>query len=75
MNKTAEAKQGVKQWRKMNDFFPSDKDKKEFEISFQGDVDFLHCPTCKEIMQRVFVRAGDTPIFSGWGPCRCEPKQ
>jgi hypothetical protein len=74
MDKTAKANQSVKQWIEMNDFFPSDKEKKGFEIAFDG-ASLIKCPLCGEALQQVFIRAGDALIFSGWGPCRCSPKQ
>lgn len=79
MNKATKVNQGVKQgkleWIKMNDFFPSEKDKKEFEIGHDNSKGGVRCPLCDELIGQAFIRAGDTPIFSGWGPCSCSPKQ
>lgn len=59
------------EWMKMNDFFPSEEFKTEFEISDKEGGSWFRCPICGEKIHQVFIRASDTPIFSGWGPCCC----
>lgn len=61
------------EWMKMNNFFPSEEFKTEFEIGHDNSKgSAIRCPFCNELMQQVFIRAGDTPIFSGWGSCSCK---
>jgi len=36
----------------------------------------ISCPDCGETMPMVHIKSGDTPLFSGYGPCGCEvPKK